>query len=133
MEKKAGVEQDGKAKPTSERLPVSVKLAFGVPAFAGAAMAIPIGVLMPAFYSDVIGVPLGYIAIAIAMARSFDALTDPVMGWLTDRTKTRWGRRKPYIALGAPFTALAFYMLFVPPVSLTTTQATFWFGISFGQ
>jgi GPH family glycoside/pentoside/hexuronide:cation symporter len=132
MEEKTAAERNGGAKSISERLPVSVKLAFGTPAFAGAAMAIPIGVLMPHFYSDVIRVPLGYIAIAIALARSFDALTDPVMGWLSDRTKTRWGRRKPYIALGAPFTALAFYLLFVPPGSLTQTQATFWFGISFG-
>jgi GPH family glycoside/pentoside/hexuronide:cation symporter len=125
-------EQEDTATQSAERLSASVKLAFGSPAFAGAAMAIPIGVLMPAFYSDAILAPLGYIAIAIALARSFDALTDPVMGWLSDRTKTRWGRRKPYIAFGAPFVALAFYMLFAPPASLGPIQASLWFGISFG-
>jgi GPH family glycoside/pentoside/hexuronide:cation symporter len=132
MGEQGSVEQNGKAKSISGRLPASVKLAFGSPAFAGAAMAIPIGVLMPKFYSDVVLAPLGYIAIAIALARSLDALTDPVMGWLSDHTKTRWGRRKPYIAFGLPFTALFFYMLFVPPKSLTGTQAVFWFGASFG-
>jgi GPH family glycoside/pentoside/hexuronide:cation symporter len=125
-------EQEGAATQAVGRLSASIKLAFGSPAFAGAAMAIPIGVLMPRFYSDVVLIPLGYIAIAIALARSLDALTDPVMGWMSDRTHTRWGRRKPYIAFGLPFTALAFYMLFSPPESLTGTRAVFWFGASFG-
>jgi GPH family glycoside/pentoside/hexuronide:cation symporter len=114
------------------RLSASVKLAFGSPAFAGAAMGIPIGVFMPRFYSDVVLVPLGYIAIAIALARSLDALTDPVMGWLSDHTHSRWGRRKPYIAIGLPFTAITFFMLFVPPKSLSGNQAALWFGASFG-
>ena len=132
MAEKTLSEGNGKAKSDSGKLSAVVQLVFGSTAFAGAAMAIPIGVLMPHFYSDVILAPLGYIAIAIALARSFDALTDPAMGWLSDRTKTRWGRRKPYIAIGTPFTAIAFYMLFAPPESLGPVQATFWFGMSFG-
>jgi GPH family glycoside/pentoside/hexuronide:cation symporter len=132
MSETAKNEQEASAESISERLPASLKLAFGSTAFAGAAMAIPITVFMPKFYSDVVLAPLGYIAIAVALARSFDALTDPAMGWLSDRTKTRWGRRKPYIALGVPFTAFFFYMLFVPPESLTGTQAVFWFAASFG-
>jgi GPH family glycoside/pentoside/hexuronide:cation symporter len=114
-----------------EHLPRSLKLAFGAPSFAGAAMAIPIGVLMPQFYSDVVLAPLGYIAIAIALARAFDALTDPFMGWLSDRTRSRWGRRKPYIALGAPFAAIGFYALFAPPIGLSPIQGALWFGVSF--
>jgi len=120
------------AAPPPDALPRSVKLAYGAPAFAGAAMAIPIGVLMPRFYSDVVLAPLGYIAIGIALARAFDALTDPLMGWISDRTRTRWGRRKPYIAAGAPMTALAFCALFAPPESLTPTAASLWFAASFG-
>lgn len=112
-------------------LPTSVKLVFGAPAFAGAAMAIPIGVLMPRFYSDVVLAPLGAIAIAIALARAFDALTDPLMGWLSDRTHTRFGRRKPYIALGTPFVALMFMALFGPPEELGPLGASFWFGATF--
>jgi GPH family glycoside/pentoside/hexuronide:cation symporter len=120
------------AAPPAGALPRSVKLAFGAPAFAGAAMAIPIGVLMPRFYSDVVLAPLGYIAISIALARAFDALTDPFMGWLSDRTRTRWGRRKPFIAVGAPMTALAFCALFAPPEFLTPGTASLWFAASFG-
>jgi GPH family glycoside/pentoside/hexuronide:cation symporter len=115
-----------------EKLSLGVMLAFGAPSFAGAAMAIPIGVLMPIFYTDVVGAPLGYIALAIALARSFDALTDPVMGWITDRTRTRWGRRKPYMALGVPLAAICIYALFSPPQSLDPLQASLWFLGAFG-
>src|SRR5262245_66085187 len=94
---------------TAERLPRSLLLLYGAPSFAGAAMLVPIYIHLPKFYSDVIGVPLGYLAIAIAAARALDALSDPVVGWLSDRTRSRWGRRRPFIALGSPFCALAFY------------------------
>ena len=58
-------------------------------------MAIPIFVYMSKFYADVVLVPLGYLALAIALARAFDAITDPLMGWVTDHTRSRWGRRSP--------------------------------------
>jgi GPH family glycoside/pentoside/hexuronide:cation symporter len=118
--------------PGAAKLSLGVMLAFGAPTFAGAAMGIPIGVLMPIFYTDVVGAPLGYVAMAIALARSFDALTDPIMGWVTDRTRTRWGRRKPYIALGVPLAAVCIYALFSPPQSLDPLQASLWFLGAFG-
>ena len=72
-----------------DRLPRRVKLAFGAPSFAGAGMAIPIVIHLTIFYSDTVLVPLGLIALVKAVARAFDALTDPLMGWVTDRTRTR--------------------------------------------
>ena len=100
-----------------EKLPMSIKLAYGMPNLAGAGMAIPIAIHMNIFYSDVVLVPLGYIALAVALARSFDAITDPLMGWISDRTNTRWGRRRPWMLLGAPLAAVAFVLLFSPPES----------------
>lgn len=113
------------------RLPLSVKLAFGAPHFAGAGMAIPVAIYMPIFYSDTVLVPLGYIAMAVAFARAFDAITDPLMGWITDRTRTRWGRRRPWMMLGAPLCALAFVALFTPPVGLAPMEAARWFTATF--
>ena len=60
-------------------------------------MAIPIVMHLPIFYSDEVLVPLGFIALVKALARAFDALTDPLMGWITDHTRTRWGRRRPVV------------------------------------
>lgn len=114
-----------------EKLPLGVKLAYGMPNFAGAAMAIPIAIHMSIFYSDVVLVPLGTIALAVAVARAFDAITDPLMGWLSDRTRTRFGRRVPYLFVGAPLCAVAFFLLFTPPEGLGTRAAGAWFVTTF--
>jgi GPH family glycoside/pentoside/hexuronide:cation symporter len=94
-------------------------------------MAIPIFVYMSKFYADVVLVPLGYLALAIALARAFDAITDPLIGWLSDRTRTRVGRRRPYLALGAPLCGLAFFALFSPPVAFSGGATIVWFGACF--
>ena len=54
---------------SSEPLTLRIKLLYGAPSFAGAAMIIPIFIHMPKFYADVVLVPLGYLAMAIAIAR----------------------------------------------------------------
>ena len=96
-------------------LSVKVKLYYGLPALSSAAMAIPVAIYLPRFYSDELLTPLGSIAIAIALARVLDAVTDPAIGWLSDRTRTRWGRRRPWVALAAPLVAVTYFALFSPP------------------
>jgi glycoside/pentoside/hexuronide:cation symporter, GPH family len=113
------------------KLSTAQKLIYSAPTFAGAAVAIPLLVLLPKFYSDVVLVPIGYIALAIAVARALDAMVDPAIGWLSDRTDTRWGRRRPYILIGAPLCAVALYFLLAPPESLEPVQAGVWFGVTF--
>ena len=118
-------------KPTEDSLPLRIKLSYGAPSLAGAALAIPIGIHLTIFYSDTILVPLGFIAIVKAVARAMDAITDPVMGWLSDRTRSRWGRRRPWIAVGAPLAALSFYAMFTPPEQFSGVQAAFWFAATY--
>ncbi len=119
------------ASPEDPKLPLRIKLAYGAPSFAGAGMAIPIVIHLTIFYSDEILVPLGFIALVKALARAFDALTDPLMGWITDRTRTRWGRRRPWLLVGAPLAAIAFVALFAPPDPITPSAAAVWFAVSY--
>jgi GPH family glycoside/pentoside/hexuronide:cation symporter len=52
---------------------------------------------------------------AIALSRFWDALVDPVMGYVSDTTRTRWGRRRPFVVGAALPLGLAYFLLFVPP------------------
>lgn len=117
--------------PDLDKLPLSTKLAYGLPNFAGMAMGVPIGIHMTKFYSDTIGVAIGFIALAQVLARALDAITDPLMGWLSDRTRSRWGRRRPYIIVGAPLAAISMVALFGPPEGITPLMGAAWFTTAF--
>jgi GPH family glycoside/pentoside/hexuronide:cation symporter len=62
-------------------------------------------------------VPLAAIGIILAGGRILDAITDTLVGYLSDRTHSRWGRRKPYIFISNPFLFLAFLFVWRPPVN----------------
>jgi GPH family glycoside/pentoside/hexuronide:cation symporter len=69
---------------------------------------------------------LGYLMFSV---RIFDAVTDPAIGYLSDRTQTRFGRRRPYIAVGSVFVAVAMFLLFNPPAASANFE-TVWFGVT---
>ena len=75
----------------------------------------PVMVFVPMFYTSEMGIPLTLAANIILIVRIFDVFTDPLAGYLGDRTTTRWGRRRPWIAAATPVLMLGFYMLFLPP------------------
>jgi GPH family glycoside/pentoside/hexuronide:cation symporter len=116
------------AETIAERVPVLKKLAYAAPAFALAVVGIPVYVYLPKFYTDVVGIEITALGYILASVRVFDAFTDPPMGYITDRTVSRFGRRRPYIAGGAVFVALFMYLLFHPPRA-TPLFETVWFGI----
>ncbi len=116
------------SEPTQEKLSLGTKLIYGAPSIAGAAMAIPVAIHVNPFYSDTILVPLAWVALASALARVLDAIIDPFVGWLSDHTQSRWGRRRPWIAVAAPIAAVVFVALFTPPTWLSTSGAAVWFG-----
>lgn len=58
------------------------------------------------FYTDVVGLTAGAISLIMLIARIWDAANDPMMGAIVDRTHTKWGKFKPYLAIGAPFLAI---------------------------
>lgn len=62
-------------------------------------------------------IPLAALGIIMAGGRILDAVTDPLMGYLSDHTKSRWGRRKPYIFISNPILFFAFIFVWLPPVN----------------
>ena len=61
---------------------------------------IPVYVYIPKFYTDVVGINVALLGYILFSVRIFDAVTDPLIGYLSDHTNTRFGRRRPYIAGG---------------------------------
>jgi len=76
----------------------------------------PVVVFIPKYYTGDLGLSLVIVANIILGVRIFDVITDPLCGFLNDKTVTRWGRRKPWIAVATPLMMLSIYMLFLPPI-----------------
>jgi glycoside/pentoside/hexuronide:cation symporter, GPH family len=87
---------------------------FALPWIGTAFVLTPVGMLIPAFYASHVGLPLVALGIATALARAIDALADPVVGHLSDRTRGRYGARRPWIAGGAVGLCLSTWLLFRP-------------------
>lgn len=70
------------------------------------------------FYTDVMGLTAAQAGLVFFLASMWDALTDPVMGWLIEKTRTRWGKYRPYLLLAAvPFAASFATLFYVPDLS----------------
>ena len=110
-----------------DRIAWTAKLAYAAPAFALAVVGIPVYVYIPKFYTDVVGINITVLGYLMFSVRIFDAITDPAIGYLSDRTPNRFGRRRPYIALGSILVAVAMFLLFNPP-AVSETMETVWFG-----
>ena len=104
-----------------------LRLTYALPAFTLAAAGTQLYVFLPIFYTDVVGVGAATVGAILLGVRVFDAITDPLVGVLSDRTRTRFGRRRPYVALGSLPLAAALYFLFAPP-AMTEAGAAWWLG-----
>jgi Na+/melibiose symporter-like transporter len=82
---------------------------------------LPIALYIPAFYSQNLGLSLAVVGTLIALSRLTDVVTDPAIGIASDRWRTRFGRRKPWMLFGMPLKVLSLWMLFVPHSSFAVT------------
>ncbi len=92
---------------------------FALPAMVSAIMHGPIVGIVPALYAREYGLDLALIGTVLLVARIFDAVTDPMIGFLSDRTTSRYGKRKSWIVGGAMLTTVSVYFLYTPGESST--------------
>jgi Na+/melibiose symporter-like transporter len=99
--------------PTAGRLSNWRLAAFAAPCIPVAAMLMPVTVYLPNYYAQDLGVPLAATGFAFGAVRLFDLWLDPTLGFLIDKTNTRFGRFRPWLVGGLPIAVLAIWMLFM--------------------
>jgi len=102
---------------------------FALPAIPIAALGLPIVVYLPPFYAEDMGLSLTLVGTIFMIARFWDVFTDPVLGTLSDRIHSRWGRRRHWLVISAPILMLSSYMLFMPTAPVSGTYLMFWMVI----
>ena len=85
--------------------------ALGLPL---AVIGYPLAIWIPAHYSGGLGISLAAVGTILMLARFTDVITDPIVGELSDRMRTPFGRRRPWLLIGAPIMMLGVYKLFIP-------------------
>ena len=88
--------------------------------------------LVFAFLTTFLGVPANIAGIVTFAVLAFDVVTDPIVGFLSDRTNTRWGRRVPWIAVGAVILAAGIVGLFAVPLGMSWQSNAMWVIAFFG-
>jgi GPH family glycoside/pentoside/hexuronide:cation symporter len=99
----------------AQKLSVRQKLAYGVGDTSFSLVYTITAAYFAIFLTDVVKVSPGIAAIAIFIGRTWDYINDPLVGYISDRTRTRWGRRRPFLIFGALPFALSFMLLWVRP------------------
>jgi Na+/melibiose symporter-like transporter len=106
--------QENSAGVQAPRLPNSTLLSYGVSDLPIMLASMPMMLYLNNFYASDVGIPLIQLANLLLFARIFDLITDPLIGYLSDHTKTRWGRRKPWMVASLPVLMLGLYKVLIP-------------------
>ena len=85
-----------------------------------------VGSYLTIFYTDVVGLVPAAVSAIMLIARIWDAINDPMMGAIAERTRSKWGRFRPWIAFGCPVLAVFGVLTFTNPFSGTSTAGVIW-------
>lgn len=97
------------------KLSISEKIGFGAGDMAIAIVMISMQLLLAYFYTDIYGLRAADVAVLMIVVRFIDALIDPVLGLLTDKFNSKWGRYRPYLLIFAIPFGFSIYLMFITP------------------
>src|SRR3546814_10679867 len=102
---------------------------FALPALPLAVVVFPSHAVLPGFYAQHTQIPLATIGAILILARIFDAVIDPVIGFMSDATIGRWKSRKPWLLIGAAVLAVSVVPLYMPAAAVGVVYFLGWFQI----
>lgn len=116
--------------PAEERVLHSAMLAYAAPGLATSFLFTGVSLYLLKFSTDVLLMAPATMGLIFGLARFWDAVTDPLVGHLSDRTRTRWGRRRPWLVAAVVPAALSYYAVWAPPVTLEGAALTAWMVVA---
>ena len=111
-------------------LSVGTKMGFGAADLGGNLFFTAMGFWTLNYLTDTVGLAAAAAGAAVMVGKLWDAVTDPMMGFISDRTRTRWGKRRPYLLFGAVPLALTMWYFFTDPRIESQALLTLWAAIA---
>lgn len=118
------------ASSSPDRLTFGFLTLFGLGGLAGYYSTVAVQALATPVYQMTLGVNPAWLGALLAVPRILDAVVDPVVGNISDNTRSRFGRRRPYVIVGALAMALAFGLIWMVPVGWSQPAQLGWFGVT---
>jgi GPH family glycoside/pentoside/hexuronide:cation symporter len=112
--------------PQPQKLSLRYKLGWGVAAMGTSLISGVYGGLLTIFYQDYLGLSAKWIGIAATIYALWNAFNDPLFGYITDSTRSKRGRRIPYMRFTAPFLALTFILVWIAPPQAGQSGLFWW-------
>ncbi len=119
------------ARAPSARLSSGILVSYAVAQFGLSAMNTLVNTHLPFFYVDTLKLPAPLFGLVMLLGKVWDGFTDPLMGHVTDNTRWRYGRRRPFFLIGAPLLACLTFLLFNPPAGLEGAGLFPWLLVAF--
>ncbi len=116
------------AAPLAPKLDLGTKLFYGLGSVAYGVKNQLLGLLL-FFYSELIGLQAGLVSLALSVAMVIDAIWDPMLGQISDHTRSRLGRRHPYMYAAAIPVCVAFWLVWHPPQGWGKTELLIWMAV----
>jgi GPH family glycoside/pentoside/hexuronide:cation symporter len=112
------VDRTAQGEPSSagdKRLPFGIKLGYGIGDIGSNFFIVTSGLFLLYFLTNVVGVEPALAGLVLLFPKLWDVVSDPIMGAISDVTRSRWGRRRPYLLFGSIPFGLTFFLIFLAP------------------
>lgn len=113
-----------------ERLPRGVILAFAAPTVGVGSMFFLVAMYLMIFATDVLLIAPAAMGLIFGISRLWDAISDPIVGYFSDRTMLPLGRRRPWLLASIPAVAISFAFMWNPPAGLSQQGLTLWMAVA---